>query len=186
MIQVAALLDLFIGLSHDVGEATHVGDLESLAQERVTDLLDTVLVASGAAKNDQVGDFLDFILHEWVKVSQCLASSDSEEHPLHSLHFFHFDGTSDEFERVVHEWLGVGVRFLVARSLSGSSTTETFCHLLDKFDDFVVVLKLVDVALDFINGFALSAHKAFAVTNLRLDGIEEQVVALLLLVLDGL
>mgnify|MGYP001626738812 CR=1 FL=1 len=48
----------------------------------------------------------------------------------------------------------------------------------------MIVLKLVNVALDFIDSLALSANEAFAVTHFGLDGIEEQIVALFLLLLD--
>ena len=110
-------------------------------------------------------------------------TSDTEQHLLHPLHFVVFDCTGNKLQCTVHEGLGSGV-LSVACSLRRLCTTQVVSHGADEVDDLVVIFELGDVALNFIDGLALGHHEALAVTHIRLNGIEEQVVALLFLVLD--
>ena len=57
-------------------------------------------------------------------------------------------------------------------------------HLTDEVHDLVVVLKLANVGLDFLDGVALSHNELLTVTHILLNRIKEKVVASLLLLLD--
>ena len=161
----------------------HVGNFEALAHERVANLLNALLISASSAEYNQVGDFFLTILNEGLEVSKGLSAGDSEEHFFHALHFVVLDGTSDELQGAIHHRLIRRV-FSVTASLSGAGTFKVVGHLVNEADDLVVILKLIDIALDLLNSFPLRNHEAFALAHILLDCIKKKVVTLLLLVLD--
>ena len=77
-----------------------------------------------------------------------------------------------------------GIFSISTTTLSWPGALQIVGHRADKVNHLIIVVKLLDVALDLINGLALRDDEALTVTHLRLNGIEEQIVALLFLRLD--
>ena len=93
------------------------------------------------------------------------------------------NSTGNELQRTVNERLSGGVLGITS-SLNWSCALQVVGHCADEMNDFVVILQLRDVTLNVINGLPLSNNEAFAVTNLGLNGIKEQIMTLLLFVLN--
>ena len=116
-------------------------------------------------------------------MSECHTASNSEEHLFHTLHLHVLDGTSDELQSADQLRLVCRV-FIVRDVLCRLDALEAVDHLTDEIHNFMVVLKLLDAALDLFDGLLLRFDEACAILHFILDGIEEEVVALLLLRLD--
>ena len=162
----------------------HVWDFEALSHERVTDLLNLVLVAAKTAENNKVGTLLNIILQEGLEMSQGLSIGVTEEQSLHLLHLLHLDSAGNELQGAVHEWLGGAWVLSVTHGLGRLSPTKVVHHLADEVHDLVVVFELANVGLDFLDGVTLRHHELLTVTHVLLDRIKEQVMAPFLLLLD--
>ena len=107
---------------------------------------------------------------------------DSEEHLLHAL--ISSCLTVPVINCRLLSIIGSFAEFKLSVSLNGAGTFKVVGHLVNEADDLVVILKLIDIALDLLNSFPLRNHEAFALAHILLDCIKKKVVTLLLLVLD--
>lgn len=182
--KVMVLFDLLVDISQFVEQSiSKRSDLESGAHEGIADLANTVLKNSATLVDNQVDNLSDTLVGvEFLReLGQGLALGDTEEHARHSQHLVtSLDSSGDKAHLVVHvlekEWLSLVL--IHALGLNGGDAVRL---LSNEGQHVGVVHLLVDVVLHVGDQLVLLIHELLLLSDLSLQGVEQHLLGLLLL-----
>lgn len=159
------------------------GNLEALSEEGVANFLDFVFSASGRRKDDQIDRLGLTVLLEVLKVGEGLTARRSEQHPLHAFSLLLPNSSCHKLQRALQKR-----RLVVLRVFWSNSSWHGPLQLgnagLHILQHLAIVVHLAYVHIDLVNGLALLRHEGLIIGHRLVNGVEEQIVRALLLLLN--